>query len=375
MNRSLFSVHLSTAKTWRGGEHQILLLVKGLQARGHRVLVVAPKNSPLLQRCEDCDIPTAAIRFRGSLDPLATLRLISLLRRQRPDLLHVHDGHGLLPGQLAVRAFRRNPPHLVAHRRTIFTPRGRWKDQRLERIIAISQAVRDTLLRSGVPDEKIRVVYSGMEFPAPPSQNEVQTFKAAHGLPQEGILIAHAAALSSEKRQRDMIEVLAVVNEKLKRGRKPSVHLALAGSGDQEAILRAAARDLGVSEQVHFLGFVRDLRPFWASATMACYASEAEGLCTALIEAQGCGLPAVATRAGGMAEVVDDGISGVLTEVGDQQMMAQALLALCEDPRLRLRMGQAAGERMRATFSAESMVEGNLNSYRELCERAQSVTT
>src|SRR5688572_18927100 len=122
-----YSIHLSTAKSWRGGENQLFLLTRGLQARGQKVLVVAPKNSPLLERCAEAGIPARGISIRGEIDPLATIRLIGILRKERPAILHLHDGHAVLHGQLAGRALSRRKLKIVAHRRTVFKLKGRWK--------------------------------------------------------------------------------------------------------------------------------------------------------------------------------------------------------------------------------------------------------
>ena len=298
---SLYSVHVSTAKSWRGGENQLWLLASGLLARGQKVLVVAPPGSPLLERCQAEKIPARAIRFRGEIDPLGTLRLIKLLRAERPHILHLHDGHAVMPGQLAAQVFSRAKLRVVAHRRTVFDLKGKWKySGRVDRVIAISEAVREKLNAAGISDSHIRVVYSGLEFPPAADAATVAEFQRRHGLPARELLIAHAAALTSEKRQAEMLRALALVNEKLKAAGHSAVHLALAGKGDQEQALRELTQSLGLSSFVHFLGFLTDLRPLWAGSSLALYASEAEGLCTALIEAQGAGLPAVITRAGGM---------------------------------------------------------------------------
>src|SRR5687767_9055390 len=182
----LYSIHLSTAKSWRGGENQVFLLTRGLLARGQRVLVVAPKGAPLLERCAEAQIPARGIGLRGEIDPLATIRLIGILRKERPGILHLHDGHAVLHGQLAGRALSRRKLKLVAHRRTAFELKGRWKyTGRMDRIVAISAAVKERLLAAGVPEALIRVVYSGMDFPPKLGKDstEVKAFLTNNNIP------------------------------------------------------------------------------------------------------------------------------------------------------------------------------------------------
>lgn len=279
----------------------------------------------------------------------------------RPDILHLHDGHAVLPGQVAARV--RRAMGVIAHRRTSFKVRGRWKYAgRVDRVIAISSAVCECLLAAGVPEEHIAVVFSGLEFPEPPARTSasVQALRWELGLPENAILAVHAAALTREKRQMDL---LSAVRSCVASG--VPLHLAVAGTGELEAELKAAATGV-LAGRVHWLGFRRDLRALWAAADLAVFCSEAEGLCTALVESQGAGLPAVVTCAGGMAEVVADGETGLLVPVGGVKELSAAMKRLATDPDLRLRMGASAARRARAIFSAGVMVDGILRVYQDV---------
>jgi glycosyltransferase involved in cell wall biosynthesis len=207
-----------------------------------------------------------------------------------------------------------------------------------------------------------------MDFPPPLAIDapEVERFRAQHAIPKDSFIIAHAAALTAEKRQRDMLDSVVLANRALSERQLPGVHLAIAGSGELEQDLRDRSRQNGLESCVHFLGFLTDLRPLWALSSMALFASEAEGLCTALIEAQGAGLPAVITRAGGMPEVVEDNATGAIVEIGAVRKISEAILMLRDNPKLRAQMGESARSRAQALFSSSAMVEGILQAYREV---------
>lgn len=360
-SRALSTLHLSTARSWRGGENQILLLARGLVERGHRALIVAPKGAPLLERAAEAGLPTRVLTIRGELDAPGMWRLARLLREVRPDILHLHDGHAVLPGQVAARI--RSAMGVIAHRRTSFKVRGRWKYAgRVDRVIAISSAVRECLLAAGVPAPRVEVVYSGLEFPEPLARESApaQAWRRALGLPENAILAVHAAALTREKRQMDLLSALrACVTSGV------PLHLAVAGTGELEAELKAATTGV-LAGRVHWLGFRRDVHTLWAAADLAVFCSEAEGLCTALVEAQGAGLPAVVTRAGGMTEVVAEGETGLLVPVGAVKELADALTRMTKDGDLRRRMGASAARRAREVFSAQVMVKGVLRVYQEV---------
>ena len=377
---ALNTLHLSTARSWRGGENQLLLLAQGLAGRGHQALVLAPRGSPLLERCRDAKLSIRELAIRGGADLFGAWKLARLIRALRPDILHAHDGHAVIPAKLALllagNAGRNT--RLVAHRRTVFKIKSRSKYAgRVDRVIAISQAARETLLNAGVPAKKISVVHSGMDFPEAlaASAPEVQAFRQTLNLPEKSFVIAHAAALTHEKRQCDMLNALQRVNTVLEaEGVAPDQRavLVLAGTGALEAELRAQTKSLGLEAHVRFAGFLRDTRPLWACASLALFASEAEGLCTALIDAQGAGVAAAISRAGGMVEVVEAGATGVIFGVGDTDGMSRELLELipdqarCRDHARCRRMGENAALRARALFSARAMVDGVIEIYQAL---------
>ena len=340
-NPSTYSIHVSTAKTWRGGENQVWLLTRGLLARGHRVLVVAPKNAPLLERCTASGVPVSSVHVHGELDLIGAMRLARLVGREQPDVVHAHDGHAVGPAKTAARWAGKTRPKLVLHRRTVFPLKGRWKYQgRVDRIVAISSAVRDRLQLDGIDAAAIRVVFSGLEFPDY-EPAEGAKFRQSLNIPPDAFVLAHAAALTAEKRQSDILHAVSAALEMLKCANGMDVHLLIAGSGSLAEALQTEARQLGIEARVHFLGFVRDLRPLWAASSAAIFASDAEGLCTSLIEAQAAGLPAVITRAGGMVEVVnaaEPDRSGWIAEIGDVRGMAEAIARLVQEntrPRVR----------------------------------------
>ena len=361
---ALSTAHLSTAHSWRGGENQILLLCKGLLARGQQALILAPHGAPLLERAREADIPTHSLTLRGPLDPVGVWRLARLLRKLKPHLLHLHDGHAILPGKLAARALPADRLAVFAHRRTAFAVRGASKfGGRIDQVVAISAVVREQLLAAGVPRERVAVVYSGLEFTDGLSKDgaAAQALRRELGLRTQDFLIAHAAALTSEKRQADLLAALVATKDCGAR----RVHLAIAGTGALEEALRSRVQSLGLAGRAHFLGFRRDLRALWAAADAASFASETEGLCTALIEAQGAGLPAVITRAGGMLEVVEADVTGLTVPVGGVKELATAWTRLAQDPELCEKLGRQASKRTRTRFSADAMAARMLSLYKQ----------
>jgi glycosyltransferase involved in cell wall biosynthesis len=160
-----------------------------------------------------------------------------------------------------------------------------------------------------------------------------------------------------------LLEAAAVV-----RQRQPGLRVRHAGRGPDEAKLRDRVRQLGMDGMVEFLGFVDDVPRAALQASVFVLLSRWEGLPNALLEAMAAGLPVVATRVEGSAEVVRDGETGFLVAPGDAAGAARAIAALLGDRKLRDRMGRAGRERVAADFSTERMVRANETLYRRLLE-------
>src|SRR5262252_6568076 len=165
----MFSLHVDTARTWRGGQNQVLLTVNGLRAIGQRATLVAHPDGELRQRvAEGLDlIPLAP---RTEMDLRAAWKFSRLLKRLRPDIVHAHDPHGIAMASLALSlggAAEGGGPALVASRRVDFHLKGnsfsRWKYRQVDCFIAASEAIRRMLVADGVPANKTVTVHEGID--------------------------------------------------------------------------------------------------------------------------------------------------------------------------------------------------------------------
>jgi len=353
-------LHLSTARSWRGGEHQALLLATGLARRGHEELVACPPASPLAERARADGLEVAPLTAHGELDLLAAWRLARLVRRFRADVVHAHDAHAAATAALAGFLARR--AKLVVARRVDFALRSLWKYHRAARVIAISEGVRRALAESGLETARVAVVHSGVDperFAGRPSR---EAARAALDLAPDAHVAAHVAALVDHKDQRTLLAAWARV-----AAERPGARLLVAGAGELELELRAQAESLDIKGSVRFLGWVENVGAVLAAADAFVLSSKLEGLCTSLLDAMACSLPVAATRAGGVGEIVTRE-TGRLVAVGDAPALAGAVLGLFADPDARARMGEAGRARVLDEFTAERMVERTLAVYRELAE-------
>lgn len=348
-------VHLDTGRGWRGGQAQVHLLMRGLTRRGIECLLLAP-DAPLLARVKAEGMATQSWNPRGDLDWGGAFAAYQRIRAWHPDVVHAHTARAHALGVPAGRLAR--VPRVVVSRRVAMPIHGGLRGLKyrmaVDRYLCVSQGVLDAMVRGGVPREKLRVVPSGIE-PAPQTSIDLREML---GLPATALLIGTAAALTTEKRHRDLLEAFVQVVVPF-----PDVHMVWFGEGPLREALEARIRRLGLVNRVHLLGFREDARGLVAQCTIAALASDSEGIATTLIEAQDSGIPVVATAVGGVPEVVQDRVTGRLVPAREPQAMAQAMIDLLRAPEARAAMGEAA-RRVAHGFHIDRTVERTLDAYR-----------
>jgi glycosyltransferase involved in cell wall biosynthesis len=350
-------LHVDSARTWRGGQNQVLLTAHGQARRGHTVSLACQAGGVLEARAHEAGLEVHPLRFQGDLSPLAALQLLRLAAGRRPDVLHLHDPHALVPGLLAARATL--TARTVATRRVDFPLRGglsRFKYRSCSRLIGVSRGVLDVLRAGGVLEQRLRLVYEGVpdRRPQPGGQAVLEEL----GIPAGAPLVGNIAALTDHKDHRTLLEAAARL-----LGEKPEARFLIVGEGELESALRAQARALGIAERVVFAGFRCDLDRLIPCFDVFCLSSHMEGLGTSLLDAMAFGRPVVATAAGGIPEAVEDGVSGRLVPVRDPHALAQALVGLLGDESLRREMGRAGRRIYEERFTAERMVDATLAAY------------
>src|SRR5882762_8584263 len=167
----MFSLHVDTARTWRGGQNQVLLTVNGLRAIGHRAALVAHPDGELRRRSDE-GLELIPIASRSEMDLSAAWRLARVVKRLQPDVIHAHDPHGVAMASLALSlssgsAASGRTPALLASRRVDFHLKGnsfsRWKHRQVDCFIAASAAIRSMLVADGVPESHVVTVHEGID--------------------------------------------------------------------------------------------------------------------------------------------------------------------------------------------------------------------
>lgn len=366
--------HLDTGRTWRGGQGQVLLLLRELRTRGVEQLLLAP-DGPLRTRAEAEGFETIAWRTRGEIDLGGFLRARAALRAFAPDVAHAHSAHAHALGVAAARAAR--VPVAVVSRRVDFTvggnPFSRLKYRMdVDRYFCISRGVMQAMIASGVPESALALVPSGVDFAEVRDALSAGApdLRRALGLPGEAVLVGTVASLAPHKNHALLLEAAARVCAS-----RSDVHFVWLGEGECRAALERRRAELGLEARVHMPGFRPDARGCLPQFDLFVLSSNLEGLCTSLLDAQVAGVPIVATAVGGVPEVVEDGVTGRLVHALEPAALAAAVEDALANPAARAAWASAA-RRSVERFSAARTAERSLEEYaRALESRARGRTS
>jgi glycosyltransferase involved in cell wall biosynthesis len=357
----VFSLHVDTARTWRGGQHQAFLTLLGLRERGHRAVLVAHPEGVLYQRArEGADLVPLAPR--NEIDLSAAWKLSRVLKQYRPDIVHAHDPHAVSMAALALSFGSVEPsPRLVASRRVDFHLQkhsfSRWKYRQVDIFVAASGAIRDILVKDGIPAARIVVVHDGIDverLQKVPVGNIREEFWLPHGAP----VLVNVGALVGHKGQKFLVDAMPAVRRQV-----PDAQLVILGEGELRPALEKQIKDLKLEKHVILAGFREDVLSLMRSADLFVMSSVTEGLGSAVLDAMALGVPVVGTRAGGIPEAVIDGETGLLVRPGDPAALATAIVALLKDTPRRTSLAEAGCTRVAEHFGVDRLVEGTLAAY------------
>lgn len=319
--------------------------------------------------CFSCDCQ------RRSSYPLGMLRLARFLRRQRIDILHTHlfepSVIGLQAGVLAGVPQRVMTRHYSDYHTRIHKKWHVRLDQLCIRlshgVIAVSEHTAEHMIsQEGARPNKIHTVLNGIDFDRVRlSSPEAPARLRREFAPSDGPLLLMVGRLHPEKGYQFLFEALTKLKGRLDR----PVRLLVAGQGPLEDFYRRMVQSLGCADAVEFLGFRKDVADLMAASDLVVLPSVAEAFGLVLTEALYLGTPVVATRVGGIPEIVTDGIDGVLVPPADSQALADALADLLRDPERRARMAGSGRQKVQARFKFEDMVRAYEAIYKRLGHR------
>lgn len=326
-------LHISTARSWRGGEQQIAYLVKELREENWQQYIACIRDSPLHQWAIKENIPVLALKKRSSLDLSFAKKLKQYSKQEDISIWHAHDAHAHGFAVYAKALFG-SKERLVVSRRVDFPvaksmlSRFKYNFEGVAKYLAVSDAIAKILKKSIKEPNKVFTVHSSID-PSKFERAEKGILRSEYPEFSAKFWIGNVAALAGHKDHKTFLSVAA---ELLKHDK--DLHFFIAGEGELESELKAMAIDLKISEHVSFLGFREDVPSLLLDFNCFLFTSEMEGLGTSILDAFAAKIPVVATQAGGIPEMVIPGETGLLAPVKDFKTLAQFVAQIKADSSL-----------------------------------------
>lgn len=317
----------------------------------------ADGRTQMLRTLRDAGLAPQFAGVRALRDPLAVPRLARWIRASGCDVVHSHLEYSTVLGTVAAKAMGVPAVSTLHHMPEQLPVRERAKEAlavaiggRGDALIFVSHAARSAFATRYRPRPSWQVLHNGIDLSSFYPGEEVPPPQLA--LEPDALVVTMVAAMRGRKGHDLMLDSWSQVV----RGASTAC-LVLVGSGPEESALRQRARNLGIQDSVRFVGQSQDVASILRASSVVVLPSETEALPTVLIEAGGCGVPAVATDVGGVADVIEDGITGLLLPIGDGRQLVAHLLRLLDDSVLRMTMGAAARARVEQRFDMHRWAE------------------
>ena len=349
-------IHLDTGEDLRGGQQQLLILARGLAGRGHKQLIVSIDGTPLEGRARREGFRVFGLPRHDPAGAHGIFQLRQLLLAEPFQILHAHDGKGQTLSWLASLGMN---VVRVASRRVTFAPPRRI-DTRLkygrtcDAVIAVSGFIKRLLVDAGLPESRIEIIPDGVDIPEQLPDAAIRArVRSEWQIDAEEFVVGHLGAMTQEKGQAIALRAAALLHERL-----PQARLVLA-TGDPPSVAQV------IPPNVRVLPYQANLADFFAGLDLYIMPSLAEGLGSSALVAMAYEISVVASRVGGLPELIEDGATGWLIPPGSPEALAGAIAHAASD-RARLReMGIHARQRAEQ-FSSTLMVERTESLYERL---------
>ncbi|OGW85951.1 MAG: hypothetical protein A3C35_07225 [Omnitrophica bacterium RIFCSPHIGHO2_02_FULL_46_11] len=366
-----------------GGQVICRMILEALRKRGDEVIVISPTSGDFTKSLEQERIRVHFIPFQKTYHIQNAIRLARTIKDEHVDIVHTHamvpmNVQARLGARLAgipcishihaTNTFSANP--FIRKYQILF---DNWTSRFCNKLIAVSEATKQSLIDQGIPSDRVEVIPNGISTPEVNFRISRDEIFQKLGVPQNHHLIGMVGRLCPLKGQEEFIKAMTEVCRII-----PNVTGVIIGKdtefgGAYEAKLKGITKASGLNGRIIFSGHQADPFSFINAMDFLVLLSKTEGLPLVILEAMSLQKPVVATNVGGIPELVEDGKTGILVPPNNSNMLVQAMLRLLQNHSLTQEMGEAAFERVRERFSKERMCERILNLYDELAFHREKV--
>lgn len=372
--RKLHVLHLSAPTALAGAERVILTFLKNFDRQRYSVSVASYLNlnfqdNLFTKAVENIGVPLNKILVGRNNLPSELWQTINIIRNNKVDLLHSHGYRSDISGFLAAK-YSGIPIVSTLHGWTPISAKmrayealDRWCLKKFDKVLCVSKVIYTALMKSGFSDKKLIYLHNAVSFDEVDSSCNAEQLKVELGCSPQDTLILSVGRLSPEKG----LKVLLLVFKELYTGSK-NVKLIIAGDGPQRSELEEIVKELKISEQVVFTGHRDNIQDFYKLAKLFVMPSLTEGFPMALLEAMQAGLPVIATKVGGIPDIIETGVNGLLIEPDNTNDLGIALKQILSNPIFASNLALNAKNTISARYSAEPWAKQIETVYQDVYE-------
>lgn len=340
-------------------------LVHGLEERGVPALLVCPDDGELYRAATREGLNVQGVRYRGDHDLTLVLKLGRIIRSAKPDIVHLHSRRGAdILGALAAKWV--GHPNVIITRRvdnpiSVGMLNGFCIGKIPKAIVCVSGGISDVIKEAGFPSDKITVIHSAVDAGAYDSALSKWEARKLLGVLPASPLLCVIGQLIARKGHHVLLDALPSLRDKFK-----DIRVLIVGGGAIRSRLEAQVHRLNLDGCVQFMGFRSDISTILRASDLLVHPALREGFANVGLQAMASGIPVVTTSVGGMPEMVQHEITGLVVPPGDSKSLAQAIEELLSNPGKRSMMGRLGQDIVRESFSVEKMVDSNLALYQKI---------
>jgi len=347
-------LHTESSSGWGGQENRTLHECMGLKKDfGLRVIILCRPESKLRQRAANAGIETRTHRLKASHDIGAIRFIIELIKRERVDVVVTHSGVDSFLAGIAARLSRRQPA--VVRTRHLALPITSKSSYSMipHRVVTVSDFVRTYLVKDkGISETHVVTIPTGIDIKRFTPAAVKSGFRETENIAADVPLIGTVAILRRKKGHHVLLKAIPAVLKEV-----PEALFVFAGNGPQTENIEAGIKKLGIEKQVRLLGLRKDVEAVLKEIDLFVLPTFQEALGTSILEASAMKRAVISTRVGGVPEVVKEGVTGLLVKPDNAEELAEAIIRLLKDRKLRAKMGAEGRKLVESDFTTTRMVE------------------
>ncbi len=353
-------LHISTATSWRGGEQQICNLVRGLNQLGVESHLWYPLDAPIGDRFEGATL--RPYKKRMALDPISSYKIVRYCKFHGVDLIHAHDAHAHNLVWLASSMFSIDLPIIVNRRVDFPIKKGsymKYNAKGISAYICVSHAVKKVLYPMIKQKEKLHVVHSAIDVARLMSNTKQDYLRTRFGIPKSYKIVGNVAAIADHKDYPTFLATAKILKENYPGKIK---FLAIGGDGGLMTKMKQLSESLGLMNDVIFTGYIKHVKSYISELDVLLFTSKMEALGTSILDVMASKVPIVATRAGGIPEMITHEKNGLLANVGDVETLADSVIKVLKQPSFSSQITDQAIQDVKA-FDYREMAKKVLDIY------------